>query len=111
MKNILFFFAILLAAHTTSQAQTADAMTSKFRVSGNCGMCKERIEKAAGKVKGVSFADWNEDTKLLTIQFDPAKTQPSKVHKAVAAVGHDTELAKAKDKVYNRLPNCCKYRE
>jgi mercuric ion binding protein len=28
---------------------------------------------------------------------------------AIAAVGYDTEMHKAKDEVYNKLPECCKY--
>ena len=110
MKNIIFFFAITLAA-TAVQAQTTDLMTAKFKVGGNCDMCKNRIEKAAGKVEGVSVADWDADTKMLTVQFDADKVKPRAIHKAVAAAGHDTELEQAPDKVYNKLPKCCKYRE
>jgi len=30
---------------------------------------------------------------------------------AVALVGHDTDLFKAEDSVYEKLPACCKYRD
>jgi periplasmic mercuric ion binding protein len=83
--------------------------TEKFQVKGNCGMCEKRIEKAAKSVEGVSKADWNTENKVLEVTFDEAKTNVDKVHKSVAAVGHDTPLHKAKDEVYNKLPGCCKY--
>jgi hypothetical protein len=43
------------------------------------------------------------------VKFDDTKTDVHKVHMAIAKVGHDTEMHKAKDEVYNELPGCCKY--
>ncbi len=37
------------------------------------------------------------------------KTNVQKVHLAIAKVGHDTNMHKAKDEVYNELHGCCKY--
>ncbi len=113
MKFILFFSAILLLnltnpITTSAQASAETGMTSKFKVYGNCGMCEKRIEKAA-KIKGVTLADWDVDSKILTIHFDEKKVTPGKVHQAVAAVGHDTDKVRAKDKVYAKLHGCCQY--
>nr|WP_321451414.1 efflux RND transporter periplasmic adaptor subunit [uncultured Carboxylicivirga sp.] len=82
--------------------------TYTFKVFGNCGMCKDRIEEAASKVEGVNSAEWNEETKMITIEGSPS-LNIHMVHKAIAAVGHDTEMAKAPDSVYNKLPECCLY--
>lgn len=87
----------------------AGTKTDKIKVSGNCDMCKSRIEKAAKSVDGVSAADWNKKTKVLELTFDDSKTDVKKVETAIAAVGHDTELVKATDKAYNDLPSCCHY--
>ena len=83
--------------------------TEKFKVYGNCGMCETRIEKAAKAVDGVSSADWNEESKMIEVVFDDSKTDVHKVHMAIAKAGHDTEMHKAKNEVYNKLPGCCKY--
>ena len=83
--------------------------TEKFKVYGNCGMCETRIEKAANSVDGVSSADWDQKTKMVEVKLDESKTDVHKVHMAIAEVGHDTEMHKAKDEVYNKLPACCKY--
>jgi len=83
--------------------------TEKFKVKGNCGMCEKRIEKAALSVDGVSSADWNKESKMMKVVFDNSKTDVHKVHMAIAKAGHDTEMHKAKDEVYNKLPGCCKY--
>ena len=83
--------------------------TEKFKVKGNCGMCEKRIEKATLSVDGVSKADWDKETKKMEVVFDDSKTDVHKVQMAIAKVGHDTEMHKAKDEVYNELPGCCKY--
>ena len=87
----------------------AQAKTEKFEVKGNCGMCENRIEKAAKSVDGVTAADWNQETKMIEVTFDESKTSVHKVQMAIAKVGHDTPMHKAPDEVYNALPGCCKY--
>ena len=109
MKTKLFCLLIVTFL-AWSAANAAGLKTEKIKVSGNCGMCETRIEKAAKEVSGVSSADWDKKSKELKVSYDPAKTDKTKIEKAVAAVGHDTETQKADDAVYNALPGCCKYR-
>ncbi len=99
---ILLVAPLWLLAQTTKEAS--------FSVSGNCGMCKQRIEKAAKDAKA-STANWNEETQILTITFDEAKTNQEKIQRKIAAVGHDNGEYIATDKVYNKLPDCCHYRD
>jgi len=81
-----------------------------FKISGLCGMCKDRIEKTTLSLNGVIEASWSAETQILDIRYNPAHITLQEVHKAVAAVGHDTELEKAPDEVYEALPACCLYR-
>lgn len=116
MKPVKFIFAALLAVvmgvNTYAQMHDHNTMASAkketIKVYGNCDMCKTRIEKAA-KVDGVSKAEWSGETKLLTLEYDPMKVKSDDVQKAIAGVGHDTEKYKSDDKIYNKLPGCCKY--
>jgi copper chaperone CopZ len=87
----------------------AEGKTEKFKVYGNCGMCETRIEKAAKSVDGVSAADWDKETKMIEVTYDDSKTDLEKIQQAIADAGHDTELKKADNKTYNKLPGCCKY--
>ena len=108
MKTRILSLAMVLGLSTLSLlAQTLK--TEKFEVAGNCGMCKTRIEKAANSVDGVSSADWDKETKMLEVSFDPEKSDQHKIQLAVATVGHDTKMHKASDEVYDELPGCCKY--
>lgn len=104
--KMLSLVTLFLLGATTLFAQ---AKTEKFEAKGSCGMCKTRIEKAAKSVEGVSTAEWLQKTQILTITFDSTKTTVPKVQTAIAKVGHDTPMKKAKDEVYNKLPACCKY--
>ncbi|MGM0375985.1 MAG: heavy-metal-associated domain-containing protein [Bacteroidota bacterium] len=92
-----------------SVALFAQSKTEKFEVKGNCGMCEDRIEKAANSVEGVSEADWDQEKQMVHVTFDESKTKVEKVHKAIAKAGHDTGKHKASDEVYENLPGCCKY--
>lgn len=105
-KAIYLTMVLALLSLTTVFGQ---AKTEKFKVYGNCGMCKSRIEKAAKSVDGVTAADWNKETKMMEVSFDGAKTDVHKVQIAIAKVGHDTEMHKAKDETYDSLPGCCQY--
>lgn len=85
------------------------AIAETFKVGGNCGMCKSRIEKAATSLDGVTAAEWNEESKMITVKYDAEKVSLTDIHNKIASVGHDTDKVKAKDEVYNKLHGCCKY--
>lgn len=80
-----------------------------FKVSGNCGMCKSTIEKAAKALDGVLRAQWNKETKELHVSFDSGKVKLADLHKAIAQKGYDTDKVKADDEIYDKLHGCCKY--
>ena len=107
MKTLKFFIAIM--ALTISTVAFAATKTETIKVSGVCEMCESKIEKAA-KVPGVTKADWNEKTKILTFVYDASKVKSLDIQKKIAAVGYDTPKFKATAAVYNALPGCCKYR-
>jgi periplasmic mercuric ion binding protein len=118
MKTLKVFLALLIAVilglNTSAQTQeqkkmnSTTAKTETFKVWGACGMCKTRIENAV-KTEGATSADWDLKTKMLTVTFDPKKTNIDAFGKKLASVGHDTEKYKAPDDVYTKLPACCHY--
>jgi len=108
MKTKLMYVTVLVALMSMSSV-FAQSKTEQFKVYGNCSMCEKRIEKAAKSVEGVSAADWSHESQMMEISFDSTKTDVHQVHMAIANVGHDTEMHKAKNEVYSKLPGCCKY--
>lgn len=117
MKTIKFLciiaFAVMQINNTYSQPSANPVnpsfKTDTIKVMGNCESCKKRIEKAA-KLNGVENANWNEETKILIVMYNPAVVNNDDIQKKVASKGHDTQKYKADDKTYNNLPGCCKYR-
>lgn len=101
---------LLLAIVSTVSSMAQNDSTTTFKVFGACGMCKMRIEKAL-KIKGISKAKWDVATKMLTVTYNPAVIKLEAIHSRMAEIGHDTELKKATDEVYQALPECCHYRE
>ena len=93
----------------TELTTESEIVNKDIFVSGNCGMCKARIEKTAKNVNGVVSASWDKDNKMLKIEFDSSQTSIGEVSEAVAKAGHDTKYSKAEDDVYNELPGCCQY--
>ncbi len=64
-----FVFVLAIMATTTfGQTKTDTTMI----VNGVCGMCKSTIQKAC-KMDGVYSADWDVDSKVLTLSFDSEK--------------------------------------
>ena len=110
MKKIKAILALMLIfvsiANINAQTETTQAET--FKVWGNCRMCKKTIEKSL-KIKGVSSAVWNMDTKMITVTFNPQEITLAAIHKKIAKAGYDTELETAKDEMYNKLHGCCQY--
>lgn len=106
MKSILVM-AVILVGFGNLQAQ--DVKTKEFKVYGNCGMCEKRIEKAANSVDWVASADWDKETKLIEVKYNPEKVKLMDILKAIANIGHDTEKVEAENGAYEQLPSCCQY--
>lgn len=118
MKTLNLILAIFLVSglnmsafaqtHDHSQTNMTSPKTESFKVLGKCDMCKTRIELTV-KAEGATNASWDVKTQLLTVTFDPAKTNKDALSRKLASVGHDTEKYKAPDEVYANLPVCCHY--
>lgn len=108
MKRIIVL--VMLLSGFAIQAQNKNAKAS-LEVDGVCMMCKQRIEKAAIKIKGVKLATWNLDTQELNVVYNESKTSLKNIQKTMASVGHDTKEIKASDEAYKKLDPCCMYRD
>jgi len=108
MKKLFLLLTLFIGSLTFAQNKNARAT---FEVDGVCKMCKERIEKASIKTKGVKSAVWNIETHQLNLIFDERKTNIEAIKNKILAAGHDVEDLKASDEAYNALHHCCKYRD
>lgn len=107
MKKVLLIIGVLYIG-ISAQAQEKNAKVT-MEVNGVCEMCKERIELASLKTKGVKSANWSIETHQLSLIIDERKVDELTIQKNIASVGHDTDKVKATDEAYNNLHGCCKY--
>jgi Cu(I)/Ag(I) efflux system membrane fusion protein len=120
MKHLIYLaiaFAATIAVNACSKPASDNKKEAEstvvhagMAVSGNCEMCKQRIESAAKAVRGVISAEWDGDTQQLHLNFDTVKTSLPAIGIAIATAGHDAGQNKAPDGVYNALSECCKYK-
>jgi copper chaperone len=68
-------------------------MTTRIRVTGaTCGHCKQSVESAVGGIAGVTAADLDLDSKLLTVEHDDTMSADDLVG-AISGAGYSPELA------------------
>jgi copper chaperone CopZ len=107
MKSI--FYVLLLGGFLFSCKNAPEgSVATTFKVWGNCGMCKKTIEKSLMQ-DGIYEADWNKESKLIEVIYDPKKISLEKINSFITGVGYDTGAQKGSDSAYATLHECCKY--
>src|SRR6185503_1067821 len=101
--GITFLIVCMTAFSASAQLDTVKVMTSAI-----CAECKERIEHDMSFEKGVKHSVLDLDTKVLTVVYNPKKTNPEKIRIAVTKTGYDADSLRADPKAFNKLPDCCK---
>jgi len=109
--KIIVATVILSFLDSSVKAQNSkEIITDTLQVSGICGMCEERIENAA-LIKGVKSVDWSVDQQALVVVYRADKISMEEIAKAIADAGHDNGLITSTDEDYDKVHNCCKYRD
>ncbi len=106
LRAISFLFISALLTYCSPKKEGSQLV---LKVYGNCEMCKETIESSLKDEKAVFAADWNKDTKMMTLSFDSTRIKESDIHKKIASVGYDTEIERGSDDAYQNLHKCCQY--
>lgn len=108
MKTLRIFSLVTLFLAIAGISAAQKIKTETFKVSGECGMCKKKIEKAA-KEAGATIASWNQQTQLLKVTYNASDANTASIQQKIAGVGYDTPNYKATSDAYNSLDECCKY--
>ena len=81
MKKITFLL-LLIPLLSFSQTKEKNARDT-FEVSGNCEMCKKRIESATLSLKGVKYVSWSPQSKNFSIIYNSTKVSIDDVKKKI----------------------------
>ena len=103
---------ILIAIIATLSINVAQAQkkieTIEIQTSAVCDMCKETIEKQLAFTKGVTAAELDVPTGIVTVSFKANKTTADAIRKSINEVGYDADDSPADEKAYDNLHHCCK---
>jgi len=107
-KIITSLLLVFLFGYITAQDPEPKIKEIKIQTSAICGMCEERLESNLAFEKGVKSVELDDKTKILTITYKTAKTDPDKLRTAISKLGYDADDVEADPKAYAKLPACCK---
>ena len=110
MRNLFLtvLTSLFLLGNVFALAGPGDEKEVKLKTSAICGMCKARIERNLAFEKGVKEAKLDVKTKIVTITYNPNKTDVAKLKANVSKSGYDADEVLADEKGYAKLPACCK---
>ncbi len=104
---MVIFLSTMAYSCSTAQAGGSETQSLEIQTSAVCGTCKQTLEKAMGKVDGVSSSRLDLGNKVLTVEFDPEKTNAEALRKLVTETGYDADDQPANQKSHDNLPACC----
>jgi mercuric ion binding protein len=103
-KNFLLIIVSLLFT-TNIFAQNTEV---KIKTSALCEMCKKTIEHDLLFEKGIKKVTLDLDTKVVTVVYNPKKTDEEKIRIAITKIGYDADSIPADSTAYSKLSDCCK---
>lgn len=102
-------FLILIASLFLNVAFAQKSIeTVEIKTSAVCDMCKETIEKQLAFTKGVTAAELNVETGIVTVSFKSNKTTIEDIRTSINEVGYDADDSLAEKEAYEKLHHCCK---
>ena len=110
MKTPRILLTLVLLGFFSLPALAQTLRNDTLHVSGNCGMCKKKIEAPFKHADGIESASWDKKAKLFVVSYDPKQISLQKIKDMILGQGYDTEGATAPEEAYNKLPKCCRYR-
>lgn len=110
--SLKYIFTILVISTITisASAQQPKTITTTFWVAGICGLCETTIEKTLD-TKGIIAADYDLATNQLTVTYKTKKISFDQIQHLLNEVGYDTEKSSCTESQYNKVHECCRYRE
>jgi mercuric ion binding protein len=111
MKTVASIVVIMIAimfAPAKLSGQKAKLDTIQIKTSAECEMCKAKLEKEVGVMKGVKSVNLDLTTQVATVVYNGTKTEPAKIRTVIANTGYDADDVKANNRAQKKLPACCK---
>ena len=89
MKTILITIIATLSINIASAQKSIE--TVEIQTSAVCDMCKETIEKQLAFTKGVTAAELDVKTAIVTVSYKTNRTTIEDIRLAINEVGYDAD--------------------
>lgn len=104
--SLIVLFALLFCG-TTAAAQSKSLESITIRTSAVCDMCVTTIESNVIYEKGVKKVKVDLDKSTIVVDYDPRKTTPDAIRKAITRLGYYADDLPGDPKAFADLPACC----
>ena len=105
---IITWLLSIVAFGQKEPVEVAGGFKVAIKTSGICEMCKYTLEKDLAFEKGIKKATFNPDDKVLTVLYNPKKTDVQTIQKRITMVGYHADTLARNPEAYEKLPMCCK---
>lgn len=118
MRTLFIVIVINLSSYFTAYVFSAEikplaveqqsSSEIKIQTSAVCEMCKKTIEEGLIFEKGIKSVSLDLENFVLTVVYNPKKTNPDEIRNKVSGLGYHADEVKADEKAFNNLHSCCK---
>jgi copper chaperone CopZ len=105
-KITILIMALFLAVNVQ-----AAKVKSVIKTSIVCNTCKNMIESALKKQKGINSVKADITTAKVKVVYDDAAISLSTIEDIIVKLGYDANDKKKDEEGFNKLPKCCKSKE
>lgn len=107
---LVMVMSFIISSVTNAQEKTSNSKLAEItiKVSSQCSMCKENIERTLAFEKGVTKSSVDLEKNTVLVSYKPSKTTPEAIKKAITLAGYDADEMPADAKAYSKLSDCCK---
>ncbi len=102
-KLLLIAFCLITLASFSLSAKDAEV---KIKANMHCASCVTKIENGLKTESGVSTTSADLKSKVVTIKYDDAKTNPESLKKAISGMGFDADVQSDKS-CDSKEGKCC----
>ncbi len=116
MKNIIKNFLttltlsliITIAYGQQKPVKVSNGNKIEIKTSAICEMCQYALEKDLAFEKGVKEATLDLENKVMTVVYNPKKTDDQTIRERITKVGYHADTLARDPIAYENLPMCCK---
>ena len=104
---IALLFGLALSAQETAAPSAGKTAHLDIQSSTVCDMCVKTIEEELIYEKGVKKVDVDLSTAAVLVDFDPKKTDATKLRAALVKLGYSADGTPGDPEAFAKLPLCC----